>query len=93
MASVVTCACGRKFHIGNSAAGFQCRNCGRWWSGHEAGLGSLIVASVLGVEVARTERKHGAYWQRSEQGYRTRQTNRKPPRRCPITSIVRYFLG
>ncbi len=73
MARLVTCVCGRRFHIGDGNANVQCRKCGRWWSGREAGILGSILTVLLGGDLARTTHKRGSYVPRSKNSCRRKQ--------------------
>ena len=58
MARLVTCVCGRRFHIGHGDANVQCRKCGRWWSGHElSGIETALTVVLVPLPVQEFRRQ------------------------------------
>ena len=93
MARLITCVCGRRFHIGHSNAEIQCRNCGRSWSGRNLGTFEAALKVLGGGEIARANRKKGSHNPSSRNSCRKRQTNRDRPRPNPVGAVLRFFLG
>ena len=93
MARQVTCVCGRRFHIGHSAAEVQCRSCGRTYSGEELGGFELAARVFLGGEIARTERRTGDRKTSRVNPHTNKQTNRQRPPNDPLGSAIRWFFG
>jgi hypothetical protein len=93
MARLVTCVCGRRFHIGHSTANVQCRKCGRWWSGEELSPLGAAIRVLLGGEVAGTKPKRGDRRPSRQHNHRRRQTDRKRPPSNPVGSVLRWLFS
>lgn len=93
MARLVTCVCGRRFHIGHGKAGIQCRGCGRWWSGQEIGIFEGVFVLLTGGEIAGTKTKKGDRPASRDNNCRQRQTGKRRPAANPIVSFFRWMTG
>ena len=92
MARLVSCTCGRKFHVGDGPRKFQCRCCGRWWSGEEVGRLQAAAILLTGGEVAKGHARKGTRQRQQGNQYTKPQTKRRQKHSNPLASAWNLFF-